>query len=134
MPKARLGAQAERMKDILMAHFGRWYDPVHKADFGFAIDEAVGAAQSVEEPPKIAPCGDHRDCVECINLADCCPVKRAEKEAIAESSTYTDGGILFCTVCGTALGDADQDDTESVGVKQFKNESNVIENEMEEKK
>lgn len=77
--KHKLGPQAERMKYELIVHFDRWYDPVHKADFGFAIDEAVRAAQSV--PEKVAPCGDHRDCAECINLADCCPKKRTSGES-----------------------------------------------------
>jgi len=44
-------------------------------------------------------------------------IQRAVEAAQAvspKSSFYADGGILFCGVCGTALGDANQDDTESI--------------------
>jgi hypothetical protein len=76
-----------------------------------AVRRVEAEKRYVEEPPKAAPCGDVRDCDECINLADCCP------EAL-EWSGYIRDGIMFCRSCGTALGHANQDDTESVGVKQ----------------
>ena len=85
-----------------------WLVGIEK-DFAWSIGkrdmEALAQLRAMLAQGKPSPCGDVRDCAECINLADCCPMADARGPGqVVGTDSVTQPGICFCDACGTPLG------------------------------
>ena len=76
-----------------------WLVGIEK-DFAWSIGkrdmEALAQLRAMlDAQGKPSPCGDVRDCAECINLADCCPMADARGPGLGLNQVIGDDGELY---------------------------------------